>query len=101
MIVPKGLPTFSRGLAGHHRSLSRPQSRPEEKGLLHRRSATKAVSRPKLDSAEAAIEAILQAIKDAGYKAGKDIFLALDPAASEFYDSASECYVFKKSTGRN
>ena len=42
----------------------------------------------------------MQAVKDAGYKAGKDIFLALDPAASEFYDDASDRYVFKKSTGR-
>ena len=55
---------------------------------------------PKLDSADAALEAILQAVKDAGYKAGKDIFLALDPAASEFYDAASDRYVFKKSDGR-
>ena len=42
---------------------------------------------PKLDSAEAAIEVILQATKDAGYKAGKQIFLALDVASSEFYDA--------------
>jgi enolase len=55
---------------------------------------------PKLDSAEAAIEAILQATKDAGYKAGKQIFLALDVASSEFYDANSSNYVFKKSSGR-
>jgi enolase len=55
---------------------------------------------PKLESVESAIEAILQAVKEAGYKAGKDISLALDPAASEFYDSDSATYVFKKSTGR-
>jgi enolase len=55
---------------------------------------------PKLESTEAAIEAILQAIKDAGYKAGKDISLALDAAASEFYDAASGLYVFKKSSGQ-
>jgi enolase len=52
-----------------------------------------------LESTAAALEAILQAIKEAGYKAGKDISLALDPAASEFYDAASGQYVFKKSTG--
>jgi enolase len=55
---------------------------------------------PKLDSAEAAIEVILQATKDAGYKAGKQIFLALDVASSEFYDAKSGGYVFKKSSGR-
>jgi enolase len=54
---------------------------------------------PHLESAEAAIEAILQAVKEAGYKAGKQISLALDPAASEFY-AGNGTYVFKKSTGR-
>jgi len=54
---------------------------------------------PKLDSAEAAIDAILQATKEAGYKAGKQIFLALDVASSEFYTGNGN-YVFKKSTGR-
>ena len=48
---------------------------------------------------EDALESILQAIKDAGYKAGKDIFLALDVAASEFYDGNGN-YTFKKSTGK-
>ncbi len=55
---------------------------------------------PRLDSTEAAIEAILEATKASGYKAGKEIFLALDVAASEFFDSELERYVFKKSTGR-
>src|SRR5437762_1494992 len=54
---------------------------------------------PKLDSAEAAIEAILQAIQEAGYEAGRQIFLALDVASSEFYIGNGN-YVFKKSTGR-
>jgi enolase len=47
---------------------------------------------------EDALETILQAIKDAGYKPGKDIYLTLDPAASEFY-SGNAKYTFKKSTG--
>ena len=50
---------------------------------------------------ESAIEAILQAVKDAGYKVGKDISLALDTAASEFYDKCfRNHYVFKKKPGR-
>src|SRR6185436_11182641 len=53
-----------------------------------------------LDSAEAAIEAILQATKDAGYKPGKQIFLALDVASSEFYVADKKHYVLKKSTGK-
>src|SRR5512143_1004397 len=52
---------------------------------------------PNLKSNEEALEVILQAIGQAGYKAGKDIGLALDPAASEFYDSQKKAYIFKKS----
>jgi enolase len=53
---------------------------------------------PNLRSNEEAIETILEAIVQAGYSAGKDCLLALDPAASEFYDGKS--YVFKKSDKR-
>jgi enolase len=53
---------------------------------------------PNLKSNDEAIETILQAIEQAGYRAGDDVLLALDPAASEFYDSGK--YVFKKSDGR-
>ena len=99
MIVPKGLPTFSRGLQANTEVFH------ALKGVLKKKGLSTLVGdeggfAPKLESAEAAIEVILQAVKDAGYKAGKDVFLALDPAASEFYDEASGCYVFKKSTGR-
>ncbi len=52
---------------------------------------------PNLKSNEEAIEVILVAIESAGYKPGKDIGLALDPAASEFYDGKSKKYIFKKS----
>ncbi|CAN5594190.1 phosphopyruvate hydratase [soil metagenome] len=54
---------------------------------------------PNLKSNEEAIETILEAIEKAGYSAGEDIMLALDPAASEFFDGTN--YVFKKSDGRN
>jgi enolase 1/2/3 len=53
---------------------------------------------PNLKSNEEAIETILAAIDLSGYKAGADVLLALDPAASEFFDGQS--YVFKKSDGR-
>ncbi|MCU1268311.1 MAG: enolase [Acidobacteria bacterium] len=53
---------------------------------------------PNLRSNEEAIETILEAITQAGYKAGTDCLLALDPAASEFYDG--KAYVFKKSDKR-
>lgn len=54
---------------------------------------------PKLESNEAALEAIAKAVKAAGYKLGKDISLALDVAASEFYNAAKKRYVFSKSDG--
>ncbi len=53
---------------------------------------------PNLKSNEEAIETILEAIAQAGYHAGEDVLLGLDPAASEFYDGAF--YVFKKSDQR-
>ena len=56
---------------------------------------------PKLESATAALDAIALAVKNAGYKVGKDIAFALDPAASEFYVPEKNRYVFKKSDGRS
>jgi len=53
---------------------------------------------PNLKSNEEAIETILEAITKSGYQAGRDVLLALDPAASEFYDGSS--YDFKKSDDR-
>jgi enolase len=55
---------------------------------------------PNLKSNEEAIEVILQAMEKAGYKAGEDVLIALDPAASEFYDKSKKKYVFKKSDKR-
>src|SRR5712691_1386494 len=50
---------------------------------------------PDLPNDEAALEAVMAAIEAAGFEAGKDVAIALDPAASEFYEDS--CYVFKKS----
>jgi enolase len=52
---------------------------------------------PNLSSNEQALELIIQAIEVAGYVPGKDVCIALDVAASEFYDAPSDSYVFKKS----
>src|SRR5512138_1104323 len=83
MIQPHGLPTFSEGLRAITETFH------ALKAVLKKRGLSTAVGdeggfAPKLDSVEDAIESILQAVKDAGYKAGKQIFLALDVAASEF-----------------
>src|SRR5687768_5953667 len=99
MIMPKGFDTFSEGLQAITEIFHALKSVLKKKGLSTAVGDEGGFA-PKLDSAEAAIEVILQATKDAGYKAGKQIFLALDVASSEFYDKASGGYVFKKSTGR-
>ena len=98
MIMPHGLPSFSEGL----RALA--EIFHALKAVLKKRGLSTAVGdeggfAPKLASVEDAIESILQATKDAGYKAGKQIFLALDVAASEFYNG-NGTYTFKKSTGK-
>jgi enolase len=54
---------------------------------------------PNFKSNEEAIQSVLQAVEQAGYRPGEDIFIALDAAASEFYDAGSGMYHFKKSTG--
>jgi enolase len=54
---------------------------------------------PNLKSNEEAIRVILSAIESAGYQAGKDIFIALDPAASEYYLPKENVYHLHKSTG--
>jgi enolase len=55
---------------------------------------------PNLQSNEEALEMILKAIEKAGYKPGHDIYIALDPATSELYDTEKQRYVFKKSDKR-
>ncbi len=98
MIMPHGLPTYSEGLRAITEVFH------SLKGVLKKRGLSTAVGdeggfAPKLDSVEDAIESILKAVKDAGYKAGKDIYLALDVASSEFYNN-NGTYTFKKSTGK-
>src|SRR5580700_548219 len=99
MIVPKGFDTFSEGLRAITETFHALKSVLKKKGLSTAVGDEGGFA-PKLESTEAAIEVILQAIKDAGYKSGKQIFIALDTASSEFYDAKSNAYVFKKSTGQ-
>ena len=98
MIIPKGFNSFSEGLRAITEIFHALKSVLKKKGLSTAVGDEGGFA-PKLDSAEAAIETILQATKDAGYKAGKQIFLALDVASSEFYTGDGN-YVFKKSSGR-
>ena len=96
MIVPVGAPTFREALrygAEVFHAL---------KKVLHDRGLSTAVGdeggfAPKLDGAEDALGVIAKAIELAGYKLGDDIAIALDVAASEFFDAKQNAYVFKKS----
>ena len=54
---------------------------------------------PNIRSNEEAIETVLRAIEAAGYRPGEEIYIAMDAAATEFYDEESKQYVFKKSDG--
>ncbi|HYZ85605.1 MAG TPA: phosphopyruvate hydratase [Bryobacteraceae bacterium] len=72
------------------------------KGVLKKRGYSTAVGdeggfAPNLKSNEEALEVVMEAIDKAGYKAGEQVGIALDPAASEFFDKNSGKYVFKKS----
>ena len=55
---------------------------------------------PNLSSNEEAIEYVLKAIETAGFTPGKDVFIAMDAASSEFYDKENKVYHFHKSDGR-
>ncbi len=96
MIVPRGAPSFSEALrygAEVYHAL---------KSVLKERRLSTAIGdeggfAPQLDSAEDALESISAAVEKAGYKLGEQIFIALDPAASEFYDAEKRLYIFKKS----
>lgn len=54
---------------------------------------------PDFKNNEEAIKAVMQAIDKAGYKAGEDVYIAMDAASSEFYNAEEKVYHFKKSTG--
>lgn len=99
MIMPVGASTFAEGLrigveVFHHL-----------KAVLRKKGYSSNVGdeggfAPNLNSNEEAIETVLQAIESAGYIPGEDLVIALDPAASEFYDEKTKTYCFRKSDGR-
>jgi enolase len=95
MVVPHGAASFREGLrmgaeVFHHL-----------KSILKKRGLTVAVGdeggfAPRLESNEAALAVTLEAIEKAGYTPGRDISLALDCAASEFFDKNKKLYTFDK-----
>ncbi len=85
MVMPVGAPSFHEGLRWGAEVF------PALQGVLHDKGYPTQVGdeggyAPSLASNQEAIELILQAIEKAGYEAGEDIFIALDPASSEFYE---------------
>ncbi len=96
MVMPVGAETFSDALRWGTEVFH------TLKGVLKKKGYSTAVGdeggfAPSLKSNSEAIELILEAIELAGYTPGEDIALALDPAASEFYNKQTSKYVFKKS----
>jgi enolase len=99
MIMPVGASTFSDGLrmgveVFHHlkkvlKSKGYSTNVGDEGGFA-----------PEIKSNEEAIETVLQAIESAGYKPGDDMMIAMDAAASEFYNEAEKVYHFHKSDGK-
>ncbi len=95
MLFPIGAPTFAEALRYGAETFH------ALKKILQKRGLVSAVGdeggfAPSLESNDAAVDVIVEAIQAAGYKPRRDIALALDPAASEFYENGG--YVFKKST---
>ncbi len=96
MIMPIDAPSFAEALrmgAEVFHSL---------KSVLHKKGYNTAVGdeggfAPNLKSNEEALDVILEAIQKANYKPGEQVYIALDPAASEFYDKEKKRYVFSKS----
>jgi enolase len=96
MVMPLGAPSFSEALRWGVEVFH------NLKAVLKKNGYSTAVGdeggfAPNLKSNEEALDRVLEAITAAGYKPGEQIAIALDPAASEFYDRASKKYVFKKS----
>jgi enolase len=99
MVVPAGADTFSEALRMGTEVFHTLKKVLHDKGLSTNVGDEGGFA-PNLKSNEEAIEVVLKAIEKAGYKPGEDIFIALDPAASEFYDAKTKLYHFKKSDGR-
>ena len=95
MVVPAGLPNFDEALRAGTEIFH------ALKAILKKKNLATSVGdeggfAPRVESNEEAIGVIVQAIEAAGYAPGKDVFLALDCAASEFFDKKTSKYTFDK-----
>jgi enolase len=99
MIMPVGAHAFSEGLRMGTEVFHHLKKVLKDKGYATNVGDEGGFA-PNIKSNEEAIEYVLKAIENAGYKPGDDIFIAMDAAASEFYDAKSKSYIFKKSDGK-
>ncbi len=99
MIMPVGAERFSEALRWAAETFHTLKSVLKKKGY-NTAVGDEGGFAPSLKANSEAIDLILEAIHQAGYKAGEQIAIALDPATSEFYDKDKNKYVFKKSDKR-
>jgi enolase 1/2/3 len=91
MIMPAGMPSFAEALRAGAEIFHTLRAELKAKGL-NTNVGDEGGFAPDLKSAEAALDLIVEAIGKAGYKPGENVFLALDPAASEFYKDGAYIY---------
>lgn len=96
MIMPKGAPCFSEALRMGTEVFHALKTVLKDMGLSTAVGDEGGFA-PALKNNEQALEVLMKAISKAGYKAGEHIFIALDPASSEFFVTSNKKYVFKKS----
>ena len=97
MVMPAGAPSFREAIRYGAETFHALKSVLKEKGY-NTAVGDEGGFAPNLKSNHEAVEVILEAIEKAGFKAGKDIFIALDPAASEMWDDEKKQYYLFKST---
>ncbi len=100
MIMPVGAPNFAEALRMGAETFHTLKKVLKEKGY-NTSVGDEGGFAPSLKSNEEALEVVMEAIKKAGYKPGKDIAIALDPAANELFDSKTGKYSFFKSDPKN
>jgi len=98
MIVPVNADTFSDALRMGVEVFHHLKKVLKDKGL-NTAVGDEGGFAPNIKNNEEALQYVLQAIEKAGYRPGEDIYIALDAAASEFYDAEHKVYHLKKSTG--
>ncbi|MFO7824451.1 MAG: phosphopyruvate hydratase [Cyclobacterium sp.] len=98
MVMPAGASSFSESLRMGAQIFHELKAVLKSKGLSTNVGDEGGFA-PDLKNNVEAIEVVLQAIEKAGFRPGEDVFIAMDPASSEFYDEEKGLYVFKKSTG--